>query len=140
MKTLLSLPDEVATLALGASLAQTLKPGSTIFLHGNLGAGKTTLVRGYLRALGHSGTVKSPTFTLVEEYSLPPLRVFHFDLYRLADPEELAWMGIRDYFANDTVVFVEWPERGSGFLPSPNLEIHLAYEGHARIAEIFELP
>ena len=130
------LVDEAATLALGARLAETIQPGQVIFLHGNLGAGKTTLVRGYLHALGHTGAVKSPTFTLVEEYHFHHLRVFHFDLYRLHDPEELEWMGIRDYFFADTIVFVEWPERGAGFLPSADFEITLIYDGVSRLAEM----
>lgn len=130
------LVDEVATLALGAQLARKIAAGSVIFLHGNLGAGKTTLVRGYLQALGHEGPVKSPTFTLVEEYLLGGLRIFHFDLYRLSDPEELEWMGIRDYFSNDSIAFLEWPERGSGFLPAADFEVTLIYDGASRIAEL----
>jgi len=130
------LRDEAATLALGAELAPRIQPGKVVFLHGNLGAGKTTLVRGYLKALGHTGAVKSPTFTLVEEYLLTPARVFHFDLYRLSDPEELEWMGIRDYFSADSIVFVEWPERGAGFLPRADFEITLIYDGASRIAEL----
>ena len=130
------LSDEAATLALGGWLAGQITPGSVVFLHGNLGAGKTTLVRGYLQALGHEGAVKSPTFTLVEEYFLRGLRIFHFDLYRLSDPEELEWMGIRDYFAVDSVAFLEWPERGAGFLPLADFEITLIYDGASRIAEV----
>jgi tRNA threonylcarbamoyladenosine biosynthesis protein TsaE len=130
------LRDEAATLALGAELAHRIQPGTVVFLHGNLGAGKTTLVRGYLHALGHTGAVKSPTFTLVEEYLLRRVRVFHFDLYRLSDPEELEWMGIRDYFSSDSIVFIEWPERGAGFLPRADFEITLLYDGASRIAEI----
>lgn len=130
------LVDEAATLALGAQLAGKIAAGSVIFLHGNLGAGKTTLVRGYLQALGHEGPVKSPTFTLVEEYLLGGLRIFHFDLYRLSDPEELEWMGIRDYFSNDSIVFLEWPERGSGLLPAADFEVTLIYDGASRIAEL----
>lgn len=130
------LVDEAATLALGAQLARIIAAGSVIFLHGNLGAGKTTLVRGYLQALGYEGPVKSPTFTLVEEYLLGGLRIFHFDLYRLSDPEELEWMGIRDYFSNDSIAFLEWPERGSGFLPAADFEVTLIYDGASRIAEL----
>ena len=136
LNTTIALADESETLALGAELSRLIHPGTVIFLHGNLGAGKTTLVRGYLRALGHQGAVKSPTFTLVEEYELERLKVFHFDLYRLADPEELAWMGIRDYFSSDSIAFIEWPEQGEGFLPEPDLQITLAYDGLSRIAQI----
>ena len=136
LKGELPLIDESATLALGKQLATQVEAGTVIFLHGNLGAGKTTLVRGYLQALGHQGAVKSPTFTLVEEYLLKELRIFHFDLYRLSDPEELEWMGIRDYFSADSVAFIEWPERGEGFLPAADFEITLIYDGASRIAEI----
>ncbi|MCK9636502.1 MAG: tRNA (adenosine(37)-N6)-threonylcarbamoyltransferase complex ATPase subunit type 1 TsaE [Methylobacter tundripaludum] len=134
MKTYLK--DAEATEQFGAKLWAELPTKCVIFLHGDLGAGKTTLVRGFLRAAGYTGAVKSPTYTLVEEYTIAGRKIFHFDLYRVADPEELEWIGIRDYFDQDCVCFIEWPDMGKGFLPEPDRVISLATDGNGRSLEL----
>lgn len=134
MKILLA--DEEETAAIGAALWQILPSRCLVFLVGDLGAGKTTLVRGLLRAAGYTGTVKSPTYSLVEEYHLADRRIFHFDLYRVKDPEELEWMGMQDYFMQDALCCVEWPQQGDGFLPVADLELHLSACDEGRVIEI----
>ena len=130
------LKDTEATEQFGAKLWAELPEKCVVFLHGDLGAGKTTLVRGFLRAAGYTGAVKSPTYTLVEEYNIGGRKIFHFDLYRVADPEELDLIGIRDYFDQDSVCFIEWPDMGKGFLPEPDRVISLTPDGTGRSLEM----
>ena len=130
------LNDEAATLDLGARLAASLKPGLYIALRGDLGTGKTTLVRGLLRALGHHGAVKSPSYSLVEPYALPGFEFNHFDLYRFRDDSEWHDSGFGDYFGPDSVCAVEWPEKASALLPDADIDIALTVEADGRGARI----
>jgi tRNA threonylcarbamoyladenosine biosynthesis protein TsaE len=118
---------------LGAALAPRLRAGLVLFLHGELGAGKTTFIRGILRGLGYAGAVKSPTYTLVEPYQMAGLTIYHFDLYRLNDPEELEFLGVRDYLEGSGVCLVEWAERGMGVLPAPDVDIAIERQEEGRV-------
>jgi len=117
---------------LGAELAIASKGRGRVYLDGDLGTGKTTLVRGLIRGLGHDGAVKSPTFTLVEPYQIGEKNIYHFDLYRLSDPEELEYMGLRDYFSPDSLCLVEWPAKGGRLLPEPDVLLKLFHDGTSR--------
>lgn len=125
---LVHLPDERATDAFGRKLAASLRGFESVFFSGDLGVGKTTLIRSLLRALGVSGPVRSPTYTLVEPYSLPSGQAFHLDLYRLSSPEEIEFLAGRDLWATPSLKLIEWPEHGYGWLPAPDVEIGMALE------------
>lgn len=124
--------DESAMLACASKLAKVLKQGSVLYLIGDLGAGKTTFTRGFLQGLGYIGKVKSPTYTLVEPYEFAHFHVYHFDLYRLQDPEELELLGIRDYFNDKNIVLIEWPSKGEPILPAPDLTLDISVLGDGR--------
>ena len=121
------IPDEAATLDVGRVLARLCTPGTVLYLVGELGAGKTTLARGFLRGLGYGGPVKSPTYTLVEPYEIGGQRLYHFDLYRLADPDELEYLGLRDCADGEALLLIEWPSRGGGRLPPADLTLTLQH-------------
>jgi len=130
------LPDAAATSRLGAALAAGAAPGRTLYLSGDLGSGKTTLVRGLLHALGHTGQVKSPTYALVEPYALSKLHLYHFDFYRFNDRSEWLSSGFREYFDGESLCVVEWPEKAGGLLPPPDLRVRLEFAGEARRATV----
>lgn len=130
------LADEDATLLLARRVAAQLRPDMVIYLHGDLGAGKTTLVRGMLKALGYSGRVKSPTYTLVEPYHVAGLNLRHFDLYRLDDEAEWEAAGFRDELDGHNIFLIEWPEKARGLTPQADLEINLTFLNEGREAEV----
>jgi tRNA threonylcarbamoyladenosine biosynthesis protein TsaE len=134
------LHDEAGTAALGAALSRAIAPGMAIYLHGDLGAGKTALTRALLHAAGHTGHVKSPTYTLSEPYSVQldgrAVNVIHFDLYRMSSPEEFLDAGFREDFNGDNICIVEWPEKADPVLPPPDLHIFLTVEGEGRDVEL----
>jgi len=133
------LPDEAATLALGRALAPLLMPGMVVWLDGDLGAGKTTLVRALLGALGYTGLVKSPTYTLVEVYVVSSLYLYHFDFYRFNNPEEFLDAGLDEYFRDDTVCLAEWPDKAAGFVPPADLALCLRFPAKASSGRIVDL-
>jgi tRNA threonylcarbamoyladenosine biosynthesis protein TsaE len=132
----LTIHDAPAMEQLGAALARVSTPPLVIFLYGDLGAGKTTLIRGFLRELGVTGPIKSPTYQLVESYAIAGKMVYHFDLYRLRSPKELMEAGLRDYLASAAIWLFEWPEKAKGLLPTADLCLHLDIVGEARTLRI----
>ena len=134
--TTIEIPDESEMLALGRTWAEKLDNGWVLFLSGDLGVGKTTLVRGILSGLGYDGIVSSPTYTLVEPYLIHQMHIFHFDFYRVKSLEELEMIGLRDMITPDTVSLIEWPDRGSGLLPEPDYEFDIQYLSTGRRVEI----
>lgn len=130
------IPTTSAMEALGGQLAQACQGRGTLYLKGELGTGKTTLVRGFLRALGYIGRVKSPTYTLVEPYYIGDSKIYHFDLYRLVESEELDYIGIRDYLEDQAIFLIEWPERGGDSVPVADVQLQLSYQGKARLLEL----
>lgn len=136
----LQLADEQATLKLGKDFARSLEAGVNVYLHGDLGAGKTTLVRGALNGLGFVGKVKSPTYTLVEPYQVQVnqtiINVYHFDLYRFMDEEEWDAAGFRDYFNPHSVCLIEWPDKAGSLIPQADIDVYLELNGEGRIARL----
>ncbi|MCW8943732.1 MAG: tRNA (adenosine(37)-N6)-threonylcarbamoyltransferase complex ATPase subunit type 1 TsaE [Sedimenticola sp.] len=128
--------NEAAQEAIGRALARACTKNCLVYLKGDLGAGKTTLARGFLRGMGHTGAVKSPTYTLIEPYEIAGKRYYHLDLYRLADPDELEYLGLRDLLEEEAVLLVEWPEQGADALPIPDILVSIHYEEKGRELKI----
>ncbi len=126
------IPNEESTLKLGESLARVCRENAVIYLYGDLGAGKTTFVRGFLKGLGFAGHVKSPTYTLVESYLFENFSVCHFDFYRIQHPDELQFIGIQDYFSENNIALIEWPEKGEGWLPKADLSCYIVPKNEGR--------
>lgn len=141
--TCVELADEAATIECGKLLArqlvEKLPQGGVVFLHGDLGAGKTTLTRGIIRELGFDGPVKSPTYTLVERYPTKPLQSCHFDLYRMSHPEELEFIGARDDLVENNLCLIEWPERAEGWLKKPDVEIYLRFNYLKKSSQVIKI-
>ncbi len=130
------LPGPEQTVKLGKQLSNAIEPPCIIYLVGDLGAGKTTLSRGIIQGFGFNGAVKSPTYTLVEPYELDKVNIYHFDLYRLADPEELEYIGIREYFDDNSICIIEWPEKGAQWLAEPDLVVNMIHDNEQRRVEL----
>ena len=135
-KVAMRITFEATMLEIAGKLGKILEARGVVYLRGDLGAGKTTFFRGILRAYGYEGAVKSPTFTLVEPYDLQWGQVYHFDLYRIADPEELEFLGIEDYLAGGHLCLIEWSERGQGFLPDADIIVNIGVDKMERALEI----
>lgn len=133
LKTILS---EELMHVFAADLAKAVAGGAIVYLYGQLGAGKTTLVRGILRSMGYEGKVKSPTYTIVEPYEIGPVTVYHFDLYRLNTPDELEQIGMADYAGPASICLIEWPEKGFPLLPAPDLACYIEMKEQGRVLRL----
>ncbi len=131
-----AIADDRAMRDFGARLAAASPAEGVLYLIGELGAGKTTLVRGFLQGLGHQGAVKSPTYTLVEQYQVAQRNIHHLDLYRLADPEELEFLGLRDWLQEKALLLIEWPQMAQGVVPRADLVVNIDYDGPARVIHL----